>query len=79
MVSETDFGFELVVEHKILSDSDAAKVLKMLNITSNKLPKILVNDPQIALENAKAGQIVAIYRNGPSGKHTHYRVVVEEV
>ena len=79
LVSESDFGFELVVEHAILSDSDAAKVLKSLSISANKLPKIWKNDPQIAGKNAAPGQVVAIHRKDSGSKYLHYRMVVDSV
>ena len=79
MVSESDFGFELVVEHEILSESEAAKVLRSLSISVNKLPKMWKGDPQIVDKNARPGQIVAIHRKDAGEKYLHYRVVVDSV
>jgi DNA-directed RNA polymerase subunit H (RpoH/RPB5) len=77
LVSKPDF--ELVLEHEILSESEAKKVSKGLNTQIKKFPKIWKDDAQIVKKNPVAGQLVAIHRKDPTGKYTYYRVVVDNL
>jgi DNA-directed RNA polymerase subunit H len=77
LVAKPDF--ELVLEHDILSDSEAKKVSKEFNTPINKFPKISKDDPQIVAKKPTAGQLVAIKRIDPTGKYTYYRVVVDSL
>ena len=77
MVSKPDFN--LVLEHVILSESEARKVAKELNTPINKFPRISKEDASIATKNPQPGQLVAIKRNDPTGKYTYYRVVSDSV
>ncbi|MEM0086669.1 MAG: DNA-directed RNA polymerase subunit RpoH/Rpb5 C-terminal domain-containing protein [Candidatus Micrarchaeaceae archaeon] len=67
----------LLPRHELLSDAAAKQVLKELNTTIDKLPKILASDPQALALNAKPGQIIAIDRNDNGVSYKFYRVVVE--
>lgn len=68
---------ELIPPHKLLSESEAKKVAKEYNIQIEKLPKILESDPQSMKLGAKAGQVVEIDREDPTGKYKYYRYVVK--
>ena len=66
----------LVPEHTILSDEEAEKVLLDLNITEDKLPKILPNDPVVKAIEAKEGDILKITRKSETaGIFVSYRIV----
>jgi DNA-directed RNA polymerase subunit H len=67
---------ELIPQHKLLSESEAKKVAKEYGIPFEKFPKILERDPQAQTLNAKAGQLIEINREDPTGKYKHYRYVV---
>lgn len=60
-------------------------VLKKLNVTKDKLPRISINDPAIkALEEIHGkldpGRIIKIIRKSPTaGYYEYYRVVVKSV
>jgi DNA-directed RNA polymerase subunit H len=66
---------ELVPIHELLSDDEANKVLKELNITAERLPKIFADDPQAKKLSAKPGQIIRIKREEGKGYY-YYRHVV---
>ena len=66
----------MIPEHKLLSESEAKAVLKKYGIPLEKFPRILESDPQTMKLNAKAGRLVAIYREDPTGKYVYYRYVV---
>ncbi len=67
---------ELIPEHKLLSESEVKAVVKKYGIQLEKFPRILESDPQAQKLNAKAGRLVAIYREDPTGKYIYYRYVV---
>lgn len=69
-------ALNLTPKHVLLSASDAKKAIKRYNLQVEKLPKIKVTDPQAKALNAKAGQIVEITREDPTGKYPYYRYVV---
>ncbi len=71
--------FDLVLEHELLSESEAKGVSKRLNTPINKFPRISKEDPRILALKPEAGRLVAIKRNDPTGKYTYYRVVVESI
>ncbi|MGC8478643.1 MAG: DNA-directed RNA polymerase subunit RpoH/Rpb5 C-terminal domain-containing protein [Candidatus Micrarchaeia archaeon] len=73
-----DYDFDIVVKHELLDDKKAQEVIKKLATPLDKFPRILKTDPQIAKLNPKPGQLVAIYRDDPTGKYVYYRVVVDE-
>jgi DNA-directed RNA polymerase subunit H (RpoH/RPB5) len=68
---------ELVPLHELLSEADAEKALKEIGIKSDKLPRILEDDPQAKKLNAKSGQIIKIYRNDAGNSYILYRLVVK--
>lgn len=68
---------EMVPKHEILSKKDSEELLKKYGITSDKLPKILENDPVVQVIKAKKGDIVKITRRSPTaGEAIYYRLVV---
>ena len=77
MVAESDFDFEIVVEHEVLSPAESEKISKALKTPINKFPKILKSDPQLADKSPQLGQLVAIHRKDIDLKYTYYRVVVD--
>ena len=66
----------MIPEHKLLSESEVKAVVKKYGIQLEKFPRILESDPQAQKLNAKAGRLVAIYREDPTGKYIYYRYVV---
>jgi DNA-directed RNA polymerase subunit H len=76
---------ELVPSHRLLSEKEAAEVLKKYGIGKDQLPKIRRTDPAVrALEESEVrkdieeGSIVKIIRRSPiSGTSESYRVVVK--
>ena len=68
---------EMVPKHEILSKKDSEELLKKYGITSDKLPKILENDPVVQVVKAKKGDIVKITRRShTAGEAIYYRFVV---
>ena len=66
----------MIPEHKLLSESEVKAVVKKYGIQLEKFPRILESDPQVQKLNAKAGRLIAIYREDPTGKYIYYRYVV---
>ncbi len=77
LVAGSDFDFEIVVEHELLSESESGKISEKLKTPLNKFPKILKSDPQIMDLSPLPGQLVAIHRKDLNVKYTYYRVVVD--
>ena len=69
-------ALNLIPKHSLLSASEANKVVKKLGLQVEKLPKISESDPQAKALNAKAGSIIEISREDPTGKYSYYRYVV---
>ncbi len=71
--------FNLVLEHKILSESDAKKISQKYNTPLEKFPRILKSDPSIKTikEEVKSGQLIEIKRNDNGTKYIYYRYVIE--
>jgi len=68
---------ELVPEHRILPLEEAVRVLRMLGVPPNKLPRISINDPVAQLLGAKPGDIIEIRRKSETaGEAVYYRIVV---
>jgi len=67
----------LIPEHKLLSASDAKKIVKKYSTPLEKFPKIYETDPQAKSLNAKPGNVIAISREDPTGSYTFYRLVVK--
>jgi DNA-directed RNA polymerase subunit H len=64
--------------HEVLSDGEAAALLKKYGIVREQLPKIRSNDPAAKVIAAQPGQVVRITRNSPTaGKAVAYRLIVE--
>lgn len=61
-------------KHSKLSNNEADKLLKDLNISLIQLPKIKVNDPSLP-EDCKISDIIKIERNIDGKKYLYYRVV----
>ncbi len=78
----------LVPPHELLSESEAAEVLKGLETSVERLPKILVTDPGLKTDakflaareahEPLAGRLVRIYRpSATAGVAIAYRLLVE--
>ncbi|MCS7118695.1 MAG: DNA-directed RNA polymerase subunit H [Archaeoglobaceae archaeon] len=68
----------LVPKHEILKEEEVEKLLKLLGVSKEQLPKIKVTDPIVKEIGAKAGDIIKITRKSPTaGVSIFYRFVVE--
>jgi len=68
---------ELVPDHIKLSEEEAEKVLKDLNVMREKLPMIFLSDSAIQNLKPEVGDIIKINRASPTNVETiFYRVVV---
>lgn len=73
---------QLVPEHRLVPDNEAAEVLKKLGITKDQLPKIHRSDPVIqVLEKIEGpieeGRIIKVTRvSGTAGVSEAYRLVI---
>ena len=77
-VSSIDvLSHNLVPEMKILEENQKKQVLKQYDVTSDQLPKILLNDPSVQALKAEAGDIISIEREDLTGKYKVYKLVVE--
>jgi len=68
---------KLIPEHKLLSASEAKKIVKQFNAPLEKFPKMLETDPQAKKLGAKPGNVIAIEREDPTGDYPFYRLVVK--
>ncbi len=68
---------KLLLEHRILTDSEAREISEKYSIPINKFPKIYSSDPQIIKIGGAPGRLVAINREDPTGKYTYYRYIIE--
>ncbi len=71
--------FSLVLEQKVLSESEAKKISQKYNTPLEKFPRILKSDPSLKnmKEELKAGQLIEIKRNDNGKKYLYYRFVIE--
>ncbi|OPY30206.1 MAG: DNA-directed RNA polymerase subunit H [Methanocella sp. PtaU1.Bin125] len=68
----------LVPEHTVLSEDEAAEILKKYSITAGQLPKIKTSDVVVKQMGAKPGDILKITRKSlTAGKAIAYRLVIE--
>lgn len=73
---------QLVPEHRLVAEEEAAEVLKKLRITKDQLPKIHRSDPVIqVLERIEGpieeGRIIKVTRvSGTAGVSVAYRLVI---
>ena len=68
---------KLLLEHKVLSDSDAKNVSEKYNVPLTRFPKISAKDPQVLRIGAVPGQLIAIKRVEWGKSYTYYRLVVD--
>ena len=69
----------LVPKHSLVSEKEKQKVFEKYNITTSKLPRILLEDPAIINLKAKAGDLIKVERASKTlGTSIYYRVVVEK-
>jgi len=73
---------ELVPEHHLLSQKEAAKVMSELNLSKDQLPKIRISDPCVVTLDQVSGPIEEgriikiVRRSSTSGVSVCYRLVV---
>lgn len=71
------FKNELVPKHELLSEEEKQKVLKVLGVEQDKLPKINMKDPVAKRLEAKKKDLIKITRKSlTAGKAVYYRIVV---
>ncbi|MDP3734799.1 MAG: DNA-directed RNA polymerase subunit RpoH/Rpb5 C-terminal domain-containing protein [Nanoarchaeota archaeon] len=69
----------LVPKHMRVSDAEKEKLYALYNITSKKLPKIIITDPAIAKLTVKVGDIIKIeHHSKTAGLSSYYREVADE-
>ncbi|MBD3389968.1 DNA-directed RNA polymerase subunit H [Candidatus Micrarchaeota archaeon] len=61
---------------KVIGEKDKEKLLKKYNISEKDLPVMFSDDPASRALDAKAGQVVEIKREEPTGSNTYYRLVI---
>ncbi len=66
----------LVPKHRILSKEEEEKFLAKFKVAKRNLPKILLDDPIVAVLGALEGNILEIKRVDPTKENVYYRVVV---
>ncbi len=67
-----------VPEHVLLSEKEVNEILEKMDISKDKLPKILVTDPVVRLMGGKQGEVVKIIRESvTAGIDIAYRVIIE--
>ncbi len=71
--------FDLVLYHRILSESDAKKVCLKYNVPLEKFPRILKTDKMLddLKDQIREGQLIEIKRNSDGKKYIYYRYVIE--
>ena len=62
---------------KIMGEKEREKLLKRYGIVEKDLPLMKSDDPSAKALGARAGDIVEIDREDPTGQNKHYRLVVE--
>lgn len=74
---------EFVPEHHLLSDEEAEKVLRELNVDKDKLPKIKSDDPAVlylgmihGVPVAEGSIIKVVRKSGTAGDFVAYRLVI---
>ncbi len=68
----------LVPEHTLLTEEEAATLLKKYNITPGQLPKIKTSDVVVKQMGVNPGDILKITRKSlTAGKAVAYRLVIE--
>ena len=69
----------MVPKHSLVGEKEKQKVFEKYNITTSKLPRILLEDPAILNLKAKAGDLIKVERESKTlGTAIYYRVVVEK-
>ncbi|RLE98753.1 MAG: DNA-directed RNA polymerase subunit H [Thermoprotei archaeon] len=68
---------ELVPQHVLLSEEEAARILKRMGVSKHQLPWMLASDPVAKAIGAKPGDVVMIIRRSPTaGVSVAFRYVV---
>ena len=68
---------ELIPVHELMTEKEVNELFKKLGITIENLPRIFDSDPQAKKLEAKAGQVIRIYRKDGKNEYEYYRRVVE--
>ena len=66
----------LVPEMAVLSEAEKNKILKKYSIRPDQLPVMLHTDAAVKALKASAGDVIRIKRDGETGPHLMYKVVV---
>ncbi len=61
---------------KIISGAEKTKLLNKYNVTEQKFPKILSDDPAVTALKAEPGDVIRIQRDDGTGKYYAYKIVV---
>ena len=68
----------LVPKHEIITEKEKEEIFKKYNLTTDQLPKILIDDPVCGTIGAKPGQVLKITRKSHTAEEAiSYRFVVE--
>jgi DNA-directed RNA polymerase subunit H len=69
---------DLAPEHEVMSKQEQEELLQRLNVTKDKLPRILDSDAAIKDIKFKVGDIIRIKRSSSvAGESVYYRVVIK--
>lgn len=68
---------KLLLEHRLLTDSEAKEISERFGVPINRFPKIYSSDPQVVKIGGTPGKLVAISREDPAGRYTYYRYIIE--
>ena len=73
------FPFDLVLEHTLLSESEAKKISKKYNTPLEKFPRILKTDKALGniKQEIKPGQLIEIKRKDNGNTYVYYRRVAQ--
>lgn len=71
-------SYRLIPEMSVLDESEKKKVLKKYSISESQFPRMYCTDPVAVALKAEAGDVIKVKRESITGKHTEYRVVIEQ-
>ncbi len=69
---------DMVPDHQIMTEEEAAQLLGQYHITVDQLPKIFSEDPAVKTIGAKVGDVIRIIRESQTaGRAESYRLVIK--